>query len=72
MQCEFLATEGLIELLNTLKFVQNKLNTLHDIEGILITMFDKRLNHSRDIVRQLKQYFKNMVFKTVIKRNFSL
>ena len=72
VQCEFLATEGLIELLNTLKFVQNKLNPRLDIEGILITMFDKRLNHSRDILRQLKQYFKDMVFKTVIKRNVSL
>lgn len=72
VQCEFLATEGLIELLNTLKFVQNKLNPELDIEGVLITMFDKRLNHSREIVNQLRQYFEDLVFKTVIKRNVSL
>ncbi len=63
VQCEFLATEGLIELLNTLKFVQNKLNPRLDIEGILITMFDKRLNHSRDIVRQLNNISKTWCLK---------
>ena len=72
VQCEYLATEGLIELLNTLKFVRKKLNPNLDIEGVLITMFDQRLNHSRHIVKLLRQYFEDLVFKTVIKRNVSL
>lgn len=72
VQCEFLATEGLKELLNILKFIQKKLNSKLDIEGILITMFDVRLNHSQEVVRTLKTYFEDLVFETIIKRNVSL
>ena len=72
VQCEYLATEGMYQLFNTLKFVRQKHNPKLDIEGILITMFDKRLKHSQQIVSMIKTFFEKLVFRTVIKRNVSL
>ena len=72
VQCEFFALEGLGKLLNTIKIIQTRLNTKLQIEGILLTMYDARLRLSNQIVEEVKQYFKSMVFETLIPRNIKL
>lgn len=72
VQCEYFALEGLGKLLNTIKIVQTRLNTDLSIEGILLTMFDKRLSLSNQVVEEVRTHFQNMVFKTVISRNTKL
>ena len=72
IQCEYYALEGLSQLLNTIRLVQKKLNKNLAIEGILATMFDNRLNLSKEVVRELKEYFKDKVYKTKIHRNVRL
>jgi len=72
IQCEYYALEGLRQLLNTIRLVQRHLNTTLTIEGVLMTMFDSRLNLSNQVVTEVKEYFKNKVFKSVIHRNIKL
>lgn len=72
VQCEYFALEGLGKLLNTIKIVQSKLNPDLDIEGILLTMFDSRLRHSKQVVEEVKMHFQSMVFDTIINRNTHL
>ena len=72
VQCEYLALEGLHRLLKTIKDIKTEFNSALEIEGLLITMYDNRLNHNKHIEKELKRYFENMVFKTMIKRNVSL
>ena len=72
IQCEYYALEGLSQLLNTIRLVQKKLNKKLAIEGILATMFDSRLNLSKEVVKELKEYFGNKVYKTAIHRNVRL
>ena len=72
IQCEYYALEGLSQLLNTIRMVQKHLNTTLEIEGILITMYDHRLNLSRQVVQELNEYFGEKVYKTYIKRNVRL
>lgn len=72
VQCEYFALEGLGKLLNTIKIVQNRLNPDLDIEGILLTMFDSRLNLSKQVVEEVKTHFQQMVFDTIISRNTRL
>jgi chromosome partitioning protein len=72
IQCEYYALEGLSQLLNTIRLVQKKLNKNLSIEGILATMFDNRLNLSKEVVRELREYFKDKVYKTKIHRNVRL
>ena len=72
IQCEYYALEGLSQLLNTIRLVQKKLNKNLKIEGILATMFDNRLNLSKEVVKELKEYFKDKVYKTKIHRNVRL
>jgi len=72
IQCEYYALEGLSQLLNTVRLIQNNLNPKLDIEGVLITMYDSRLNLSNQVVDEVKQYFGNKVYKTCIKRNVRL
>ena len=72
IQCEYYALEGLSQLLNTIRMVQKHLNTALEIEGILITMYDHRLNLSRQVVQELNEYFGDKVYKTFIKRNVRL
>ena len=72
IQCEYYALEGLSQLLNTIRLVQKHLNKLLEIEGILITMYDHRLNLSRQVVEEVKEYFQEKVYKTFIKRNVRL
>jgi chromosome partitioning protein len=72
IQCEFYALEGLSQLLNTVRLVQHNLNPGLEIEGVLLTMYDQRLNLSRQVSEEAKEYFGNRVFSTVIPRNVRL
>ena len=72
IQCEYYALEGLSQLLNTIRLVQKHLNKNLEIEGILITMYDHRLNLSRQVVQELQEYFEDKVYQTYIKRNVRL
>ena len=72
IQCEYYALEGLSQLLNTIRLVQKHLNTSLEIEGILITMYDHRLNLSRQVVKELNEYFGEKVYSTYINRNVRL
>jgi len=72
VQCEYFALEGLGKLLNTIKIVQQKLNTDLTIEGILLTMYDTRLRLSNQVVEEVRMHFQEMVFDTIIHRNTTL
>lgn len=72
IQCEYYALEGLSQLLNTIRLVQKHLNPALEIEGVLLTMFDNRLNLSRQVADDVKTYFGEKVFKSVILRNVRL
>lgn len=72
VQCEYFALEGLGKLLNTIKIVQARLNPALDIEGILLTMYDNRLNLSKQVVEEVQTHFQQMVFHTIINRNTKL
>jgi len=72
IQCEYYALEGLSQLLNTVRLIQNNLNKKLEIEGVLITMYDSRLNLSSQVVNEVKQYFGEKVYKTLIHRNVKL
>lgn len=72
VQCEYFALEGLGKLLNTIKIVQNRLNTDLAIEGILLTMYDVRLRLSNQVVEEVRTHFHDLVFDTIIQRNTRL
>ncbi|OGO83708.1 MAG: sporulation initiation inhibitor Soj [Clostridiales bacterium GWC2_40_7] len=72
IQCEYYALEGLSQLMNTVKLVQKHLNPALDVEGVVLTMFDARTNLSIQVVDDVKKYFKNKVYRTVIPRNVRL
>lgn len=72
VQCEYFALEGLGKLLNTIKIVQNRLNTNLEIEGILLTMYDVRLRLSNQVVEEVRSHFTELVFNTIIQRNTRL
>lgn len=72
VQCEYFALEGLGKLLNTIKIVQNRLNTKLAIEGILLTMYDVRLRLSNQVVEEVRSHFGSLVFETIIQRNTRL
>ena len=72
VQCEYFALEGLGKLLNTIKIVQNRLNTNLEIEGILLTMYDVRLRLSNQVVEEVRSHFNELVFDTIIQRNTRL
>ncbi|MEO2186353.1 MAG: AAA family ATPase, partial [bacterium] len=72
IQCEYYALEGLGQLLNTIRLVQKNLNPNLEIEGVLLTMFDGRLNLSKQVADEVRGYFKEKIFKTVIQRNVRL
>jgi chromosome partitioning protein len=69
IQCEFYALEGLSQLLNTVTIVQKNLNPALQIEGVLLTMYDGRLNLSRQVADEAKEYFGPKVYRTTIPRN---
>jgi len=72
IQCEYYALEGLGQLLNTIRLVQKHLNPDLQIEGVLLTMFDGRLNLSRQVADEARKYFDDKVYDTVISRNVRL
>jgi len=72
VQCEYYALEGLSQLLNTVKLVQSTLNPDLEIEGVLLTMFDQRLNLASQVAEETQSFFGEKVYNTVIPRNVKL
>ncbi|MDT8323539.1 MAG: AAA family ATPase [Bacteroidota bacterium] len=72
VQCEYYALEGLGKLLNTINIVRQHLNAALDIEGVLLTMFDTRLRLSKQVAEEVRNYFGEKVFDTIISRNVRL
>lgn len=72
IQCEYFALEGVSQLLNTIRLIQQNLNPKLNVFGILLTMYDKRLNLANQVVSEVKRYFKEQVFETMINRNVKL
>lgn len=72
LQCEYYALEGLSQLLNTVHLIQQSINPELAIDGVLLTMYDARLNLSRQVADEAREYFGNQVFETVIPRNVRL
>lgn len=68
VQCEFFALEGIMQLLNSIMIAQKKLNPSLDIEGVLLTMLDNRTNLGLEVVEEIKSYFKEKVYDTIIPR----
>jgi len=72
IQCEFFALEGISELMDTVDRIRDSFNHPLEIEGILLTMFDDRTNLTRQVAQDLKEFFKDQVFRTVIPRSIRL
>lgn len=72
VQCEYYALEGLTQLLNTVKLVKKHLNKKIVVLGAVLTMYDVRTNLSNEVVKEVRNFFKNHVFKTIIPRNVRL
>ena len=72
IQCEYYALEGISQLLNTVKLVQQNFNASLAIDGVLLTMYDSRLNLCRQVAEDAKEYFDQRMFRTVIPRNIRL
>lgn len=72
VQCEYYALEGLSQLLNTVRLVQKHFNPDLAIEGVLLTMFDARTNLGAEVVEEVRRYFQEKVYETVIPRNVRL
>ena len=72
VHCEFFALEGISKLLNTIKIIKSKLNPRLEIEGFLLTMYDSRLRLANQIYDEVRRYFQELVFNTVIQRNVKL
>lgn len=68
VQCEFYALEGITQLLNSIILVQSKMNPALRIEGVLLTMLDGRTNIGLEVIEEVRKYFKNKVFNTIIPR----
>ena len=72
VQCEYFALEGLSQLLNTIELVRSSLNQSLQIEGVLLTMFDRRLNLANQVAKETISYFGEKVYNTIIPRNVKL
>jgi chromosome partitioning protein len=72
IQCEFYALEGVTKLLESMKMVKGRLNPDLDVFGVVMTMYDVRTTLSKQVVEEVKKYFGNKVFKTVIPRSVKL
>lgn len=72
VQCEFYALEGLSQLLSTIRLVQKHLNKDLEIDGVLLTMFDARTNLGIQVIEEVKKYFQDKVYRTIIPRNVRL
>ncbi len=69
IQCEYFALEGLTQLMNTIRIVRKRLNTHLDIQGVVLTMFSSRMNLCVQVVEEVKHFFKNKVYETIIPRS---
>lgn len=72
IQCEFYALEGVSQLMSTIETVRRKLNPDLDVQGVILSMFDGRTNLSIQVVEEIKKYFKDKVYSTIIPRNVKL
>lgn len=72
IQCEFYALEGLSQLMNTIRLVRRSLNGRLDIQGVVLTMFSARMNLCVQVVEEVKHYFKNKVYDTIIPRSIRM
>ena len=72
IQCEFYASEGVGQLINTIKLVKKSLNEGLEIEGVVMTMYDYRTNLSNEVFEEVKNFFNDKVYKTTISRNIRL
>ncbi|MEO0899898.1 MAG: AAA family ATPase [Bacteroidota bacterium] len=72
VQCEYFALEGLGKLLNTIRIIRQGLNKDLEYEGILLTMYDKRLNLANQVIDEVKKHFQDIVFDTIVHRNTRL
>lgn len=72
VQCEYYALEGLSQLLNTVRLVQKHFNPELEIEGVLLTMYDARTNLGAEVVEEVRRYFQEKVYDTIIPRNVRL
>lgn len=72
IQCEYYALEGLTQLITSIRNIKNNFNTKLEIEGILATMFDSRTNLSAQVLEEVKKYFPDKVYETIIPRNIRL
>lgn len=72
IQCEYFALEGLSQLLKTIELIQNNINSKLTIEGVLLTMYDSRVNLSGQVIEEIKKHFGEKVFQSIISRNIKL
>ena len=72
IQCEYYALEGLSQLMNTVKLIRRSLNPGLEVEGVVLTMFDGRTNLSQQVVGEVKRFFRNKVYDTIIPRSVRL
>ena len=72
IQCEYYALEGVSQLMSTIHLVQGRLNAALDLEGVLLTMYDARTNLSNQVVDEVRRYFREKVYKTVVPRSVRL
>lgn len=72
IQCEYYALEGLSQLLNTIRLVQKHLNTSLEVEGVVLTMLDARTNLGLQVIEDVKKFFRDKVYRTIIPRNVRL
>ena len=72
VQCEYYALEGLSQLLNTVRLVQKHFNPELEVEGVLLTMYDARTNLGNEVVEEVRKYFREKVYETIIPRNIRL
>jgi chromosome partitioning protein len=72
VQCEYLALEGISQLMETIEVVRGSLNPRLQIEGLLMTMFDERTNLARQVVEEVRDVFGDQVYETIIPRNIKL
>ena len=72
IQCEYYALEGLSQLMNTVKLIRRNMNPRLEVEGVVLTMYDGRTNLSQQVVGEVKRFFKNKVYDTIIPRSVRL
>lgn len=72
IQCEYYALEGVGQLMKTIRLVRARLNSRLEVEGVLLTMFDGRTNLAIQVVEEVKKYFQDKVYRTVVPRNVRL